>query len=90
MKVELSESVQRQLKSLFKKDLKLFRQIQKQLKNFRQNPTLASLRIHKLSGRLDNSYSLSINRKFRMIYTLTPESTAYFFDLGTHDEVYRK
>ncbi len=90
MNVRLSESVQKKLNDLAKKDQGLLIRTQRQLQLFRENMSHPSLRIHKLSGQLKDSYSLSVNRKIRMVYTIQPGGTAYFFDLGTHDEVYRK
>lgn len=88
MQVKLSDKVQKQLEEIKKKDSKLAYKIEKQLILFSSNPKHTSLRIHKLSGRLKNLYSISITRGFRMIYILSGNE-AYFTKMGTHDEVYQ-
>ena len=64
--------------------------ILKQLKLFKINPNYPSLRNHKLTGFLFNTRSIYIDMSIRATYKLLPDGTAYFFDLGTHDEVYKK
>lgn len=88
MQVKLSDKVQSQLEEIKKKDKKLAQRIEKQLILFSSNPKHLSLRIHKLSGKLKNLYSISITSGFRMIYVLSGNE-AYFTKIGTHDEVYK-
>ena len=90
MNILFSSSVTKELKRIKLKDKKLIEIIKKQLLVFTHNPKHPSLRIHKLSGKLGNAWSVSITMKIRMIYQLADESTAFFFDIGTHDEVYKK
>ena len=90
MKVRFSDEVDGNLKKIYKKNKKLAKLIEKQLKIFRNDPRHPSLRIHKLSGRFHDRWSISITRGIRMIYSLLDEDEAYFTDIGTHDQVYRK
>ena len=64
--------------------------IQKQIILFESNPKHPSLRLHKLSGTFDHMWSLSITMSIRMVFRLMSKETAYFVDIGAHDEVYRK
>jgi mRNA-degrading endonuclease YafQ of YafQ-DinJ toxin-antitoxin module len=89
MRIRLDEKLQKEIKEIGKKDPKLFQKIQKQLGLFAIDPRHGSLRVHKLSGELDNMWSISITMNIRMIY-LQDGNEAYFFDLGSHDEVYKK
>lgn len=89
MKVRLSEEVQKYLHKISQKNPKLALQIQKQLLVFIENPRHPSLRTHKLAGKLNNLYSISVDKNIRMTY-LWEEDEAYFTKIGTHDEVYRK
>lgn len=89
MRIEFSPLALKELAKIKKKDKKLFQRIEKQLALFKNNPTHPSLRLHKLSGDLEDLRSISITRGIRMVYILT-EQTAYFTDIGTHDEVYKK
>jgi len=89
MRIEFSPLALKELAKIKKRDKKLFQRIEKQLVLFRNDPTHPSLRLHKLSGDLEYLRSISITRSIRMVYILT-EQTAYFTDIGTHDEVYKK
>lgn len=88
MRIRFDDKLLKDLQIIKKKDPKLSKQIAKQLKLFRVNPKHSSLRLHKLSGRLDNLWSVSINKSIRMAFLLS-DSEAYFVDIGTHDQVYR-
>ena len=89
MKIRFDEDLIKDLKKLRIKERGLFRKIDKVLAVFRENPRHASLRLHKLGGALQNRWSLSVGMNFRMIFVWTDDE-AYFIDMGTHDEVYRK
>ena len=89
MQIRLDEKLRKELLLINKKDPKFSKQIQKQLKLFKENPKHKSLRVHKLSGELKNMWSISITKSIRMAYLLDGDE-AYFYDIGTHDEIYRK
>ncbi|MDO8638922.1 MAG: type II toxin-antitoxin system YoeB family toxin [Candidatus Daviesbacteria bacterium] len=88
MKFIFTDKALNELISLEKQNLKLFRKIQKQLKIFRHNHKHPSLRTHKLKGGLSNSWSISIEGNFRILFFLKEEK-AVFYKFGTHDEVYK-
>lgn len=87
--INFDPNVLKQLSAIQKKDIKLYKQILKQINSLQQNPRLKSLRLHKVSLEFKNSWSISITKGFRMIYTETKEEY-YFYKVGAHDEVYRK
>lgn len=87
--LKFSRDIQRKLQEIRKKDYKLYKRIIKQLILFQQNPKLKSLRLHKVTREVKDTWSISINKSFRMLYTET-ETEYYFYKMGTHDEVYRK
>ncbi len=89
MQIRLDIKLQKEIKEISKKNPKLLQKIQKQLGLFAINPKHRSLRVHKLSGELDNIWSISITMDIRLVY-IQDRDEAYFFDIGTHDEVYRK
>lgn len=89
MRVIISEKVRHQLSDLKKKDAKLVDKVHKQLELFIADAKHPSLRTHKLSGKLGDSWSISIDRKIRFAYTMV-NGDAYFYKLGPHDEVYGK
>lgn len=88
MQIRLSDDLKQKLVQLRKKDKRLVNRAQKQLKLFSANPIHPSLRVHKLSGQLKNMWSISITKGIRMVYLLF-DNEAYFFDIGTHDEIYK-
>lgn len=89
MQVLLYAKLKKELLEISIKDPKLYKKITKQLALFVLNPRQKSLRVHKLFGELKNMWSISITKSIRMSY-LQSGDEAYFFDIGTHDEVYKK
>ncbi|MBI2196079.1 type II toxin-antitoxin system mRNA interferase toxin, RelE/StbE family [Candidatus Daviesbacteria bacterium] len=87
--LKFSTDVLRKLNEIQKKDNQLYKRILKQLELFQQNPKLKSLRLHKITREIKNSWSMSITKSFRIIYIETDEEY-FFYKIGTHDEVYRK
>lgn len=90
MHIKLSPLVIKELAKIKQKDKKLTERIHKQLLLFAFNPKHPSLRIHKLSGSMNNIWSISISLSIRMVYRLLDKNDAYFIDIGTHEEVYKK
>lgn len=90
MRFTFSVEAQKKIKDINKQDPKLSRKIHKQLSIFLENPKHPSLRIHKLSGKLKNYYSISVTKGFRMTYIVSGSGdVAHFTKIGTHDEVYK-
>jgi addiction module RelE/StbE family toxin len=87
MRIKFSPLVIKELTKIKKKDKRLGTRIQKQLQLFSVNPKHPSLRIHKLTGSMNNVWSLSVTESIRMVYRFINEDTAYFVDIGTHDQV---
>ena len=90
MNAKFSPSVQKELKKIQQKDRKLANRIEKQIALFQENPKHPSLHTHKLSGTMDNMWSISITTNIRMAYVLLDQKNVIFVKIGTHDEVYRK
>jgi addiction module RelE/StbE family toxin len=88
MKVKISPDLQKKLTKLNRENPALFKKVIKQLKLFSNNPKYPSLRVHKLSGKLENMWSISITDSIRMTYLLIDGNEAIFFDIGTHNQVY--
>jgi mRNA-degrading endonuclease YafQ of YafQ-DinJ toxin-antitoxin module len=55
---------------------------------FELNENYPSLRNHKLKGGMNELWSISVGMNFRLIYFIE-DNEAYFFECGTHDEVYK-
>ena len=89
MKIRFSSDFIKLLRKIKRTDKTLTVQINKQLKLFQLHPQHPSLRIHKLSGKMKNRWSVSLSKSYRMIYILLESDEAYFIAIGTHDKVYR-
>lgn len=89
MEVAFSDSFKRS----FKKRIK-GRNIEKEflarLDLFINDPFEAKLKTHKLSGKLQNLWSFTIEYDTRVIFFFTTDTPkkAVFVDIGNHDEVY--
>lgn len=57
----------------------------KKEKQFRQNPFSASLKTHKLMGRLESLWAFSINYKDRVIFKFINQNEVLFYRIGSHD-----
>jgi addiction module RelE/StbE family toxin len=64
------------------------RRFKQKLALFQQNPFETSLRTHKLSGRLNDLWSFSVEYDLRIVFYFADENKVVFIDIGTHDEVY--
>lgn len=53
-------------------------------KLFREDPFHPSLRLHKLKGKLDGSWSISIDMKHRIIFRPLGGGVVLFGSVGTH------
>lgn len=60
----------------------------KKLDTFRNDPFDQSLRTHKLSGKLQELWSFSIEYDLRVIFSFVEKTQVVFIDIGSHDEVY--
>lgn len=87
-RIVFSENFQKKLLTIKRKNPILLLKIKNQLQKFKENPKHPSLRIHKLDGKLKNTWSLSAGMNVRILFI--EEVDYYFFDIGTHDQVYRK
>jgi len=85
--IQFSPDFTKKIKQIQSKNKKLYTKIKKQLSLFQTDPQHPSLQIHKLSGKLKNTWSIFIDINHRMICEVN--NTYYFFYLGTHDEVYK-
>lgn len=87
--LKFSPDVNKKIREFQRRDLKLYKKIQKQLELFLKDSRHPSLRLHKIrrKDRL-KIWSISITQEYRMLYE--ENDHLYFVDIGTHDEVYRK
>ena len=55
---------------------------------FRSNPHASSLKTHKLTGKLKNYWSFSLDYKYRIIFQFVSDKEIWFLSIGDHD-IYR-
>lgn len=89
MTIYLTREIESCLKKLKKKNPQLIERVSKQLSIFASDQFHPSLRTHKLSGALNNLWSISITKSIRMTCRID-NNTAVFTNLGTHDQVYKR
>jgi mRNA-degrading endonuclease YafQ of YafQ-DinJ toxin-antitoxin module len=84
MEITFSPSFVRTFKNL-PKDFQ--REISEKISLFRNVDNHKALRVHKLSGRLKDRYSFSINYKIRIIFRYLPTEPkeAFLMAIGDHD-----
>ncbi len=58
------------------------------LESFKNNPFEPGLKNHKLSGKLKDYWSFSVEYDLRIIFYFADKEKVVFVDIGTHKEVY--
>lgn len=87
MKIEYNKTFIKNYKKRISSNPSLVDQFQKRTKLFvndRQNPVLKD---HALKGKMTKMRVFSITGDIRIVYTIF-NNTIYFFDIGTHNQVY--
>ena len=88
-RIVYAESYIRRARRFLKRHPELLGQYEKTLRLLELNPSHPSLRLHKLAGRHDDLYSVSITISYRLtLEFLIRENTVIPVTIGTHDEVY--
>jgi addiction module RelE/StbE family toxin len=86
--VAFSSSFKRAFKRRIKGNAVLEARFWEKLEIFRNNPFDQRLRTHKLSGRLKDLWSFSLEYDLRIVFSFLEGDRALFIDIGTHEEVY--
>lgn len=88
-KLIITESYRKKAKKFFSKHPEVIKQYEKVLRLLCLNPKHPSLRLHKLSGKLEGLFSVSINISYRMLINfIIKDNQIVPIDIGSHDEVY--
>ena len=85
MKIYYSSKFAKEYKKL---PLKLKTIAEKKELIFRQNPFDSRLKTHRLTGKLKNFWSFSLDFRHRIIFEIVDEKTIWFHAVGTH-KIYR-
>lgn len=81
MKIYYSTKFAKEYKKLPKK-IKLA--AEKKEKLFRENPYYPQLKTHKLTGKLKDYWSFSIDYQYRIIFEFADKNIIWFHSIGTH------
>ena len=85
------ESYLRRARKFLKRHPELRNQYRKILQLLELDPAHPSLRLHRLSGRFDELYSVSINIRYRVtLEFLVSGDEILLINVGSHDQAYRK
>jgi addiction module RelE/StbE family toxin len=89
IKIIYSDHFKRRVRKFVKKHPDLVQQYEKTIELLELNPHHPSLRLHKLTGKLSDLYSVYINITYRLsIEFLIQDDRIIPVDIGTHEEVY--
>lgn len=89
MKVELTHDFIKIYKKRFSSKPKIRKSFDERTRKFAESPNNPALLDHALSGKLQGHRTFSITGDVRVVYYIF-EDTAYFVDIGTHNQVYGK
>ncbi|RUM41536.1 MAG: plasmid stabilization protein [Desulfurobacterium sp.] len=85
-KLIFTESYLKRERKFLKRHPELVERYKKILRLLELNPSHPSLRLHKLKGKLEGKYSVSITMSYRIILTFAvTEKGIVLIDIGSHD-----
>lgn len=87
MTIHETSNFSKRIEKLTKRNPRLRQKIDKTLQLLVTDSGNNSLRLHKIEGKEDSIWSISIDMKLRILFTYV-ENGILLFDIGTHDEVY--
>ncbi|AFZ17892.1 type II toxin-antitoxin system RelE/ParE family toxin [Allocoleopsis franciscana] len=88
VEVSFSSSFRRAFKKRIKGNSDLEAKFWEKVEQFTIDPFDQSLKTHKLSGKLKELWSFSVEYNERVLFYFTEDGNAVFVDIGSHDEVY--
>ena len=84
-----TKDYEKKAKKFFKKHQNLKDKYKKTIMFLQINPHHPSLRLHKLQGKLQEFYSVSIDMNYRIIIDfIIVDKKIFLIDIGSHSEVY--
>jgi mRNA-degrading endonuclease YafQ of YafQ-DinJ toxin-antitoxin module len=88
VEVSFSSPFKRAFKKRIQGNAELEARFWQKLEQFTIDPFAPSLKTHKLSGKLKEFWSFSVDYNERVLFYFVEEGKAVFVDIGSHDEVY--
>ncbi|MEA5536221.1 type II toxin-antitoxin system mRNA interferase toxin, RelE/StbE family [Crocosphaera sp. XPORK-15E] len=86
--ISFSDSFKRAFKKRIQGNENLEKKFRVKLEQFRDNPFDITLKTHKLSGKLKDLWSFSLEYDQRVLFYFTDDGKVVFVDIGNHDQVY--
>jgi addiction module RelE/StbE family toxin len=84
-----TKDYEKKAKKFFKKHQNLKDKYRKTILFLQTNPYHPSLRLHKLQGRLQEFYSVSIDMNYRILIDfIILDKKIFLIDIGSHSEIY--
>ena len=89
MKYEIyfTPTFKKKLKAFLKKHPELEKEIEKKLEILISDPFHPILKIHKLSGRLKNEWSIWLTYEYRILFIIEGNKI-FLTNIGAHEEIY--
>lgn len=88
IEIGYSSSFKKAFKKLLKAAPEIEEKFWEKIDIFYENPFDIQLKTHKLSGKLKNLWSFSIDFSIRVIFCFESKDLVTFIDIGTHEDVY--
>jgi mRNA-degrading endonuclease YafQ of YafQ-DinJ toxin-antitoxin module len=88
MEVSFSSSFKRAFKKRIKGNADLEARFWEKLEQFTIDPFDPTLKTHKLSGKLNDFWSFTVDYDERVLFYFTEDGKTVFVDIGSHDQVY--
>ncbi|WP_324282521.1 type II toxin-antitoxin system mRNA interferase toxin, RelE/StbE family [Cyanobacterium aponinum UTEX 3221] len=88
LEISFDESFKRAYKKRIKGNINLEQKFRNKLEIFKNNPFDSRLKTHKLSGKLKDLWSFSIEYDQRVVFYFIDLDQIVFIDIGNHDQVY--
>lgn len=88
IEIFFSNSFKKSFKKTIKNDINLKSKFWDKVNIFINDPFERSLKTHKLSGKLKDLWSFTVEFDIRVIFYFADKSKVVFIDIGTHEEIY--
>ncbi|MBI3442762.1 MAG: type II toxin-antitoxin system mRNA interferase toxin, RelE/StbE family [Candidatus Sungbacteria bacterium] len=88
-KIKKIEYSPRFLRSFVKLPVGLQQRVRGQENIFKANAFDIRLKTHKLQGPRAGEWSYSVDYEYRIVFAFRDREEVIYFDIGTHDELYR-
>jgi addiction module RelE/StbE family toxin len=88
IEIAFSSSFKRAFKKSVAGNTSLETRFWERVELFKNNPFDPKLRTHKLSGKLKDLWSFSVEYDLRVIFSFAGEDKVILIDIGSHKEVY--